>query len=305
MKRIPMVVVLILFGLAGYAVFGQTLHVPFDFSQSEIAIEATIKGKAVFVLIDSGVDPSVIDLKRAEALRLKVDRKAASPVSGYGSTEQPTAFPTTIRGFAISGQKFGSFDALTTDLSALSTMYGRRLDAVIGYSFLKDKIIMIDYPGQTFLVLDRASAANSATESCRTKWTTSMQLLKGENWPLIPQLHLGEAVIPATLDTGSNGFLLLYEGALDKPGVRSALVEKGEVKSGGFKGEEKREEYVFNKPVGFGNFELPPGSTVTLRNVKGSPSNLANLGNKFFASMNLKMMLDYRHRTMAFFGDCR
>jgi len=32
---------------------------------------------------------------------------------------------------------------------------------------------------------------------------------------------------------------------------------------------------------------------------------LANVGNKFFASMGLKMMLDYRHRTMTFFGDCR
>jgi hypothetical protein len=32
---------------------------------------------------------------------------------------------------------------------------------------------------------------------------------------------------------------------------------------------------------------------------------LANVGNKLFASMSLKMMLDYRHRTMTFFGDCR
>ena len=86
---------------------------------------------------------------------------------------------------------------------------------------------------------------------------------------------------------------------------RSALVQKGEVKSGGFHGEEKFKEYVFNKPIGFAGFELPAGAAVTLRNVKGSSSNLANVGNKLFASMDLKMMLDYRHRTMTFFGDCR
>lgn len=131
-----------------------------------------------------------------------------------------------------------------------------------------------------------------------------MQLLERENWPLIPQLRLGDDVISATLDTGSSGSITLYGGALDMPGVRSALVQKGEVKSGGFQGEEKSKGYVFNKPVGFGPFELPPGAAITLRDVKGSSSNLANLGNRLFASMGLKMMLDYRHRTIAFFGDC-
>jgi len=46
-------------------------------------------------------------------------------------------------------------------LSALSAKYGRRLDAVIGYSFLRDKIILIDYPGRTLLLLDRNSIFDS------------------------------------------------------------------------------------------------------------------------------------------------
>ncbi|HEY4763076.1 MAG TPA: retropepsin-like aspartic protease [Candidatus Sulfotelmatobacter sp.] len=306
MKRIAMAVLGILFGLGGGTVFGQTLRVPFDFSQSEIGIEATVNGEPLFILLDTGVDPSTIDLQRAEALHLKIDRNAGGQVSGFGNTEQPTAFPTTIQGFAIAGQKFGSFDALASDLSAISAKYGRQVDAFIGYSFLQDKIILIDYPGRTLHLLDRPSAAaTSASKSCRTKWSAPMQLLEGENWPLIPQLRLGDAVISATLDTGSSGLITLYHGALDMPGVRSALVQKGEIKSGGFQGEEKLNGYVFNKPIGFGHFELPPGIAVTLRNVKGSSSNLANVGNKLFASMSLKMMLDYRHRTMTFFGDCR
>jgi hypothetical protein len=190
-------------------------------------------------------------------------------------------------------------------LSALSAKYGRRVDAFIGYSFLQDKILLIDYPERTIYLLNRASASPSATKSCRTKWSAPMQLLEGENWPLIPQLRLGDAVISATLDTGSSGSITLYENALNLPSIRSALVQKGEVESGGFQGKEKLKEYVFNKAVGFGRFQLPPGAAVSLRNVKGSPSNLANVGNKLFASMRLKMMLDYHHRTMTFFGDCR
>lgn len=310
MKRIAwgvfvMAVPGILLGPGGGAAFGQTVRVPFDFSQSEIAVEATVNGEPVFVLLDTGVDPSAIDLHRAEALHLKIDRNAGGAVSGFGNTEQPTAFPATIEGFAIGGHKFGSFDALASDLSGLSAKYGRKLDAIIGYSFLKDKIILIDYPGRTVQLLDRASEAKSAGKSCRVKWSAPMRLLEGENWPLIPQLRLGDAVISATLDTGSSGFIMFYEGALDMPGVRAALVQKGEVKGGGFQGEEKRDEYVFNKPVGFSRFELPPGRTVTLRHAKGSPSDLANVGNKFFESLGLKMMLDYRHRKISFFSDCR
>lgn len=305
MKRIALAVLVNLFGLGGGTVFGQTLRVPFDFSQSEIGIDATVNGEPLYIMLDTGVDPSVIDLQRAEALHLKIDRNAGGQISGFGNTEQPTAFPTTIEGLAISGHKFGSFDALASDLSALSAKYGRRLDAVIGYSFLQDKIVLIDYPGRTLLLLDRPSAAKSATKSCRTKWSAPMQLLEGENWPLIPQLRLGDAVVSATLDTGSSSFIILYDGAVEMPGVRSALVEKGEVKAGGFQGDEKREEFVLNKPIGFARFELPPGRTVTLRHVKGSSSNMANVGNKFFASLGLRMMLDYRNRTMTFFGDCR
>src|ERR1700728_2997852 len=208
MKRIAMAVLGILFGLGGGTVFGQTLRVPFDFSQSEIGIEATVNGEPLFILLDTGVDPSTIDLQRAEALHLKIDRNAGGQVSGFGNTEQPTAFPTTIQGFAIAGQKFGSFDALASDLSAISAKYGRQVDAFIGYSFLQDKIILIDYPGRTLHLLDRPSAAaTSASKSCRTKWSAPMQLLEGENWPLIPQLRRGAAATPAPLPTGSTGLI--------------------------------------------------------------------------------------------------
>ncbi len=305
MKRIVMTVVLIFSGLGGGTVFGQTLRVLFDFSQSEIAVDATVNGEPLYILVDTGVDPSAVDLQRAEALHLQVDRNAGGQVSGTGNTEQPTAFPATIEGFAISGHKFGRFDALASDLSALSAKYGRRLVAIIGYSFLQDKIILIDYPERSLYLLDHSSAARSVTKSCHTRWSAHMQFLEGENWPLIPQLRVGDATVSATLDTGSNGTIVLYEGALDMPGVRSALVQTGEGTSGGFRGEEKRREYVFNKVIGFGRFELPPGTPVSVRNVKGSSSSLANVGNKFFASMGLKVMLDYRHRAMTFFGDCR
>lgn len=304
MKRIAFFVVLA-WASGGGLVQGQVLRVPFDFSQSEIGIDARVNGEPFYVLIDTGVDPSAIDLQRAETLHLKIDRNGGGGMSGFGHTDQPTAYPTVVTGFAISGHKFANFAALTGDFSALSAAYGRHVDAFIGYSFLKDKIILIDYPGRTLYLLDRPSEAKSVSKGCRMKWNSRMPLLQGEDWPLIPQLRLGHAVISATLDTGSSGSITLYPGALDIPGVRASLTPKGEVKSRGFRGQDEFAKYTFNKPIGFGHFAVPPGAVVTLRNVKSSSSNLANVGNKFLASLGLKMMLDYRHRRMSFFSDCR
>lgn len=71
MKRIAMAILVILFGLGGGTVLGQTLRVPFDFSQSEIGIDATVNGEPLYILLDTGVDPSPIDLQRAEAWALR------------------------------------------------------------------------------------------------------------------------------------------------------------------------------------------------------------------------------------------
>jgi hypothetical protein len=57
MKRIAIAVLVILFRLGGGSVFGQTLRIPFDFSQSEISIDATVNGKPLYILLDTGVDP--------------------------------------------------------------------------------------------------------------------------------------------------------------------------------------------------------------------------------------------------------
>jgi hypothetical protein len=118
--------------------------------------------------------------------------------------------------------------------------------------------------------------------------------------PIYPG-HLSLSVVEWDATQGAKKFVVPHPVTADK---NLALNPELPV-SGGFRGEEKLNEYVFNKAIGFGHFELPPGTAVTVRNVKGSSTNLANVGNKLFASMNLKMMLDYRHRRMTFFGDCR
>jgi hypothetical protein len=281
------------------------LSVPFDFSRGAIGLDATISGQRVYVMLDTGVDPSVIDTNRAEALGLKVDRGVSGEVSGFGDARSASVFPATIGGLAIGSRDFGPVDALASDLSAMSAAYGRKLDAVLGYSFLKDKIVLIDYPNRKVVLLDRLADARPTIRSCGQHWSLALQTLSDDNWPIIPNFRFGSSVGPVTLDTGSNGGIGLFERALDLPGMRPALVESGDVEHAGFRGNEKSKTYVLNESVGFGPFRLPAGQVVTLTKASSATDKrVANIGNQLFAVMNLKIMLNYAAKQLQFYGNC-
>ena len=52
----------------------QAVEVPFDFYRNEIIVQVTVNGKGPFsMMLDTGTDPSVVDLARARETGLKLD----------------------------------------------------------------------------------------------------------------------------------------------------------------------------------------------------------------------------------------
>lgn len=281
------------------------LSVPFDFSRGAIGLDATVGGRPVFVMLDTGVDPSVIDINRAEALGLKVDRGASGEASGFGDDKSASVFAATIDGLAIGSRDFGPVDALASDLSKASAAYGRTLDAVLGYSFLKDKIVLIDYPNRKLVLLDRLADARPAIRSCRQQWSLALQALNDDKTPIIPSFRFGSSAGPVTLDTGSNGGIGLFERALDLRGMRPALAGSGDVEYVGARGSWTLKTYVLNESVGFGPFRLPAGQVVTLiKTSSATDKRVGNIGNEVFAAMNLKIILNYPAKRLLFYGNC-
>ena len=290
----------------GGSAMATPLTVPFDYSRNAIGLNVTVKGAPLFMILDTGVDPSVIDLAHADALGLTVDRKAGGEASGEGDAKQSKVFPSSISGLAIAGRDFAPVDALAFDMTTLSAQYRRELDGVLGYSFLTDKIVLIDYDRHTLAILGRAADAEPVARLCRKHWSVPLRPFGDDNIPRVPDFRLGAASGAISLDTGSNGGIDLYQSALDLPGLRDALSEKGEISFAGARGTAKTKSYVLNVPVGFGPFALPAGQAVTLRAAKDAhDERVANIGNKLFAAMKLKLLLDYRARQMTFYGDCR
>lgn len=279
------------------------LIIPFTFSKSALEIDVAIKGVPLHMILDTGVDPSVIALSETERLGIEVDHSDSGEASGFGDGKGATVFPAQIDGITIANRRFGRFEALATDMGGISAGLGRKLDGVLGYSFLADKIVLIDYPGRRLAILEHAVDGDALTRSCRTRWTIPLRMVDG--FPVVPDFHFGEARAPVSLDTGSTGTIGLFQSALALPGVRDALHEVGTVTRTGARGEAKSASYRFDAPVGFGPFTLPAGVAMsTYADAGSADTRVANVGNKLLAAMKLKLLLDYRDGTLEFHGDC-
>lgn len=278
--------------------------VPFDFSHNAIGLDVKVKGVPLYMLLDTGVDPSIIDLNRAGALGLKVDREDGGDASGFGGGKAPSVFPSRIDQLALGDRTFASFDALAFDTTGISASYGRNIDGILGYSFLSDKVVLIDYPGHRLGIFDKPGEADGITGTCRKRWSTPLMTV--DNFPVITNFRLGAATVPISFDTGSNGGIALFQNALTLPGIRAELIEKGAITHVGARGQATSKSYLLKAPVGMGPFMLPPGQIVTLHGeAAASDMRVANIGNKLFAEMKLKMLLDYPAKTITVFGDCQ
>jgi len=174
------------------------LTVPFDFARHAIGLDLKVKGVPLYMILDTGVDPSGIDEGRAVELGLKINRTAGGEASGEGSAKKATVYPTAIENLVLGGRAFGSIDAVTLDMRGLSARYGRKLDGVLGFSFLTGKIILIDYANHRLSILQRPAEADSLVQSCRKKWTIPYTSFKSDIIPIISHFRFGEREAPVT-----------------------------------------------------------------------------------------------------------
>jgi hypothetical protein len=205
----------------------------------------------------------------------------------------------------IGGEAFGDVEALATDLKNLSAIYGRPLNGVLGYSFLKDKTVLIDYPARTVTIYSGASNGPVALSQCRKHYTARLQFLGDEHFPLMPDLRFGALQVHATLDTGSNRMIGLYQAAQQIKPLQNALVMTGHTTGAGFRGKFESATAKLNVPVRVGPFSLPAGVNVATVSGAGSvKDHVANVGNQTFAAMKVRLLLDYPAHRLALFGDC-
>lgn len=187
--------------------------IPFDFVRNQILIEVMIHGHGPYTMIlDSGVDPSAVDLTVAEELGLPVDRSQAGEASGAGN-DRVLVYLAELTGLSIGGHLFETIQALAIDLQGFGERLGRPLHGILGYSFLNSRAVVIDYPAQQLHIYGEALPDRPIPDGI----SIPMTLL--ENQPLLAPVLVNGYPLSVTLDTGSSLGLAVFDHAARRIGL--------------------------------------------------------------------------------------
>jgi predicted aspartyl protease len=198
----------------------QVIEIPFDFYRNEIVVQVRVNGKGPFhMMVDTGTDPSAIDLVSARELGLKLD-PIGRQASG-GGTSVNLAYETKLPLVEVGGLTAKNIAAAAIDLSKITERFGKRIHGVLGHSLLSGRIVQIDYPNRVLRFYSHPPFPKAGKESNTAKRTT-LSFRYADN-VLIQDVTVNGKKIVANLDTGSNGSFQLTPAAVSYLGIAAEV----------------------------------------------------------------------------------
>lgn len=111
-----------------------------------ILVDVHLNGRGPFQFaIDTGTSTSAIMPELAKELSLATSE--IPPITAGGGQIQASA--ATLNAFQLGGAKIDNMAVVVSDFfSMLSAAVGAKLDGIVGYNFLRNYKVVIDYPGE-------------------------------------------------------------------------------------------------------------------------------------------------------------
>ena len=271
------------------------VEVPFEFEHNQIILQVKIGGKGPFnMLLDTDTDPSAIDAATARDLGLTVGARGAA-ASG-GGTETNTAYPARLPNVEVGTVMARDVAAATMDLTKLGERIGKPIHGVLGYSFLKDRIVQIDYPN-----LKLRFFAESPYPRIQLGPNTVNIVafpFRYEDGVLIDSVFINNEKMKAALDTGSSSSFSLTPDAVALLGLEEQGRDSDD-ESVGYNGAYKSKVGIL-KSVRMGKLSIDsapatfwlPGTGHDHRKFQ------VNIGNGFFK--DFMMTFDFRNKMVVF-----
>ena len=272
------------------------VEVPFEFVHNQIVVQVKIGDKGPYsMLLDTDTDPSAIDLATARELGLRLDSRSF-PATGGGAEAnlvRLTRLPTVELGGVIA--KDVTTGAI--DLKKLSAKLELPVHGVLGFSFLKDRIVQIDYAASKIRFYSESPYIGiQNSPNTVNKIAVAFRYDEGV---LIDSIFINGQKLKATLDTGSSGTFALTPEGIAALGLEEVM-QNGEVqKSVGYNGEYESKSGIL-KSVRIGRLSIesapaafwPAGSGHDKKNFQ------VNIGNGFFK--DYLMTFDFRGKMVVF-----
>jgi predicted aspartyl protease len=298
MKRFA---VLILLLLAATAVFSQSakpqFEIPFEYVHHQIVVQVTLGGKGPFsMLVDTNTDPSAIDASTARELGLAIGNKGG-PATG-GGTEVNTIYPVRLASVELGSFVTKDVAAATVDLTKISERMERKIQGVLGFSFLKDRIIQIDYPNLKLKVFAE-SPYPRIQFSANTVNTIAFPFKREDGEVIIDSLYVNNQKMRAALDTGSSGSFSLTPQAVALLKLEEQVDAAEPTTSVGYNGKYESKQGILNS-VRLGR--------ITVESVRAdfwlpktgydNKKFQVNIGNSFFE--DFVMTFDFKNKVVVF-----
>ena len=272
----------------------QTVEIPFDFVRNEIILQVKVDGKGPFnMMLDTGTDPSAIDLATAKELGLKLS-SAGGPVTG-GGTDKNLAYATKLPLVETGGLTAKNLWALALDLSKVGERLGKPLHGVLGHSLLNGRIVQIDYPNHVVRFYSQ-SPFTKADKKANNAKRTVLSFRYDDNI-LIDDVFVNGKKLVGNLDTGSNGGFHLTPAAVSYLGLEEEVNRAQVSSSVGYNNvSENREGKVSNVTIGGISVDQP--SVVFFGKGTGRDKKPwgVNIGNVFLK--DFVVTIDYRSKLL-------
>ena len=129
----------------GLAMAQQTL--PFHLHDNLVSVQATINGKTVSAVMDSGSGAMIVSKSLATELGLQLGH---SPLQASGGgTGNQSLFPVKLKSVEFGSLALHDVPGYAIDLGSISSSSGLEVDALLGYPFFENHVVRVNYAEST------------------------------------------------------------------------------------------------------------------------------------------------------------
>lgn len=190
------------------------IEVPFEFEHNQVILQVRINNRGPFnILLDTGAYPSIIDIALAKQIGLPVE-----PIKRQGTgvgTEEIVGYKTNFGQLEIGKLLAKDILAVAVDLSKSAKRLGKPLHGVLGYNFLENRLVQIDYPKRKVRFYDVSPFSKlNSQEDNPNRLILPMKFNKDDTIPVIEEFYVNGKKIRVILDTGSSLTLTLFPAAI-------------------------------------------------------------------------------------------
>jgi len=261
--------------------------IPFRYLHDEIVARATVNGRPMTVLLDTGTAPSVVDLSFCRKHRLKT--KAAGAGGDGGGNQMQPVFELEAAHLRLGRLKIPVFQSLAIDLSGVSKKFGMRIDAVLGDSVFSGHVVQFDYRHRI--------ARFFRTPPKPAKDSVTFPFVHDNGEVHVVGMKIDGQNVDANLDTGSSSLCSLTPRGIRRLHLEGVVAHSLKRSSTGFNGSYGRREGELTS-IAFGSYNVAHPTVDFWESGTGhdaSPWDV-NVGNRFWK--NYLLTIDYVRKTV-------